>query len=267
MKRKKVTKKNPGILSKAKEAYKDVVHAITKKKKSAAALKRLREAQTGYAPTGKRNPRSVTWGSGEKPPKKKGSAPKYRSGGRRPKANPEGAATQIFELFHGVPSKEVIEYRTRFHIHEFLGGLGQLQELVFFTPGAKMEQVTMTPEDIGDSVWLCASEDAKSLYVLGEVDVDLEKLGYREEVDVKDCVELGRLTNVVYRTQKEFHELKMLDYDHRLGKREAWQKREGVGPDMNRMVAECPILAYHPREKRLAVIGGQYLVIPEGISN
>ena len=297
MKRKKATKKNPGILSKAKEAYKDVVHAVTKKKKSAAALKRLMDART--------NPRSVTWGGGEKPPKKKRASnpaawqkyklhststlkemlllPKQqvsdkskatirkvlekRKNPTTKRSNPQGAATELFEMFHGVPSKEVIEYRTRFHIHEFLGGLGQLQELVFFTPGAKMEQVTMTPEDIGDSVWLCASEDAKSLYILGEVDVDLEKLGYREEVDVKDCVELGRLTNVVYRTQKEFHELKMLDYDHRLGKREAWQKREGVGPDMNRMVAECPILAYHPREKRLAVIGGQYLVIPEGISN
>jgi hypothetical protein len=36
---------------------------------------------------------------------------------------------------------------------------------------------------------------------------------------------------------------------------------------MNRMVAECPILAYYPREKRLTVIGGQYLIIDAGITN
>jgi hypothetical protein len=185
--------------------------------------------------------------------------------GRR--SNPEDEAKEVYQEFHGVPSKEVIEYQTRFQIHENLAGLGQLTELVFFTPGAKPERVVLETEDIGDGVWLCCSEDCKQLYILGDVDVDLEALGYRPDVDVKDCVELGRLTNVIYRTQKEFHELKMLDYDHRLGKREAWQKREGVGPDMNKAVAECPVLAYHTRENRLTVIGGQYLILPEGITN
>lgn len=181
--------------------------------------------------------------------------------------NPEEGATALFEEFHGVPSKEVLEYQTKFHIHENLAGLGRLTELVFYTPGQKPRMVTLEEEDIGGNVWLCSSEDAKSLYILGEVPIDLEALGYREDVDVKDAVELGRLTNVVYRTQKEFHELKMLDYDHELGKREAWQKKDGVGPEMNKEIGECPILCYFTRESRLAVIGGQYIVLDSGISN
>ena len=95
----------------------------------------------------------------------------------------------------------------------------------------------------------------------------LGELGYRDDVDVKDAVELGRLTNVVYRTQKEFHDLQMIDYDHEIGKREPWQKKDGIGPDMNKEIAECPVLAYHTRENRLSVIGGQYLVLDVGITN
>lgn len=227
---KRPTTRNPGVWDKVKEAAKDAIHAVTKKKKSAAALKRLREA----------------------------------SG---PRSNPESGALDLFEEFHGVPSKEVIEYRTKFHVHENLAGLGQLTELTFFTPGSKPERAVIEAEDLGDGVWLCGSEDGKQLYMLGDVVIDLEALGYRPDVDVKDCVELGRLTNVVYRTQKEFHELKMLEYDHRLGKREKWQKAEGVGPEMNKQVAECPVLIYYTRENRLAVVGGQYLILAEGITN
>ena len=235
--------RNPKLWDQVKEAGKDIVHAVTKKKKSAAALKRLREAET------------------------KTPTPMNKFGLGKKRKNPEAEAAQVFEMFHGVPSKEVIEYRTRFHVHEHLAGLGRLTELVFFTPGAKPQKVTVVEEDLGDSMWLCASENGKQLYILGEIDVDLEELGYRPDVDIKDAVELGRLTNVVYRTQKQFHELEMLDYNHELGKREGWQKREGVGPEMNKAISECPMLAYFPLEKRLAVIGGQYLILPEGISN
>jgi hypothetical protein len=86
-------------------------------------------------------------------------------------------------------------------------------------------------------------------------------------VDIKDAVELGRLTNVVYKTKKEMNHLDLLEYDHRLGKRESWQKREGVGPEMNKEVAACPLLIYHTREDRLSVVGGQYLVMDVGITN
>lgn len=186
---------------------------------------------------------------------------------QKKKKNPADGASALFEEFHGVPSEEVLEFNSKFHIHENLAGLGRLTELVFITPGAKQKQVTMTEEDIGQNVWLCASEDAKSLYIIGEVDVDLDELGYREDVDVKDAVELGRLINVVYQTKKAMHNLKLFDYDHELGKREAWQKRDGVGPDMNKEIAPCPILVYRPREDRLEVVGGQYVVIDVGISN
>ena len=179
--------------------------------------------------------------------------------------NPEAGASELFEMFHGVPSKEVLEYRTQFHVHKNLAGLGRLVELVFFTPGAKPKRVEITEDDLGENVWLCSSEDGKQLYILGNVEIDLGELGYRDDVDVKDAVELGRLTNVVYRTQKEFHDLQMIDYDHEIGKREKWQKEDGIGPDMNKEIAECPVLAYHTRENRLSVIGGQYLILDVGI--
>lgn len=286
---KRPTTKNPKLWDRAKELAKDAVHAVTQKRKSAAALKRLREA-SGPNKNPEVKPASASlvnkykWHSSGVlremlllPPQQVSTKAKQeiqrviefrkRRDNPRRRRNPEESALETFELFHGVPSKEVIEFQTRFHVHENLAGLGQLTELVFFTPGAKPERVVVEAEDLGDGVWLCCSEDGKQLYILGEAVIDLEALGYRPDVDIKDCVELGRLTNVVYRTQKEFHDLKMLDYDHRLGKREKWQKSEGVGPDMNKAVAECPVLAYYTRENRLAVVGGQYLILREGITN
>ncbi len=190
---------------------------------------------------------------------------KASPGARR--ANPAEGASDVFELFHGVPSQKVLEYTSRFHIHENLAGLGRLIELVFITPGSRPRMVTLEEGDLGAQAWLCASEDAKSLYIIGPVVIDLEQLGYRPEVDVKDAVELGRLTNVVYKTKKEMNNLDLLEYDHTLGKRERWQKREGVGPEMNKEVAACPLLIYHTREDRLSVAGGQYLVMDVGITN
>jgi len=186
---------------------------------------------------------------------------------RRRKKNPADGAAEVYEEFHGVPSEEILEYVTKFHIHENLGGLGRLVELVFFTGGAKSVKVTMTEEDLGRTMWLAGSEDRKQLYILGEITVDLEELGYRPDVDVKDANALGYLTNVVYETRKTMNQLKLIEYDHQIGKRERWQKREGVGPEMNKRVGDAPILAYYPREERLAVVGGQYLILPEGISN
>ena len=186
------------------------------------------------------------------------------------KGNPAEGASDLFEEFHGVPSEEVLEFVTQFHVHENLAGLGQLVEMTFITQGVKPFKVTLTEEDLGAQaaqVWLCSSEDAKSLYVIGTVEIDLEKLGYRPEVDVKDSVELGRLTDVVYRTRKAMHKLKLTDYDHKIGKREAWQKRDGVGPEINKDVAACPVLIYNTREDRLLIAGGQYIVMDIGISN
>lgn len=188
---------------------------------------------------------------------------------KRPKrlGNPAEGASSVYEEFHGVPSEEVLEYVTRFHIHEHLGGLGRLVELVFFTCGPKPVKVTMNEDDLENDMWLAGSEDRKQLYIMGAVKIDLEELGYRPDVDIKDANALGYLVNVVYETRKTMNQLKLIEYDHRLGKRERWQKVEGVGPDMNKLVGEAPILAYHPLEERLTVIGGQYLIIPEGISN
>ena len=72
---------------------------------------------------------------------------------------------------------------------------------------------------------------------------------------------------ILHKTKKEMNNLDLLEYDHTLGKRERWQKREGVGPEMNKEVAACPLLIYHTREDRLSVAGGQYLVMDVGITN
>ncbi len=191
--------------------------------------------------------------------------PSSVKGGR--KANPADGASDVYSDFHGVPSEEVLEYVTKFHIHEHLGGLGRLVELVFVTCGPKPVKVTMTEDDLGGAMWLAGSENRKQLYILGQVQVNLEELGYRPDVDIKDANALGYLTNVVYETRKTMNQLKLIEYDHQLGKRERWQKVEGVGPDMNKLVGEAPILTYYPLEERLAVVGGQYLILPEGISN
>ncbi len=175
------------------------------------------------------------------------------------KRNPASSAADVYEQFHGRPSEQTTEYRYQQHEHEHLSQLGQLVSLRIITPFNKEAEIAAPhPETAkeADIVQLCCSEDRTQLYFVGgdqEMPKEaLEKMGFKEDQhDFKDCMLLGVLVEVTYRTQKGFDKFKVVDYYHELG------EESGVEP----------VLLYDLRSGLLSVAGGQYEVRPEGIVN
>jgi hypothetical protein len=228
---------NPSLRERASEAFKDIRHAITKSSASKAALARLKEAETKIAPTQK-------FGLGKK-------------------HNPEGDAANLYEEFHGRPSREVVEVAYEEHEHETLTGLGDLCQLKIITPFKKDCVInvcpTKSPKDLPDPsqlpredrIILSCSEDGKQLYFIGgDQSVDVEALGFGEG-DMKDSMLLGVLYEVTYQAEKGFDKFQLTNYYHKLG--------EDTGVE--------PVLTYDPVSCLLKVSGGQYKVEAPGIIN
>jgi hypothetical protein len=166
----------------------------------------------------------------------------------RAKANPESAAADLYEEFHGQPPAETLEIVTEKSEHEWLTQLGQLVEL-------KVETVTNLDATFRfgkEAPELCSSEDGRQLYIEGgDQEIDLKALKMDGEKWVKDSMTLGVLYELTYRTAKGFHKFKTTDYFHKLGEESGVQ----------------PYLLYDPRNRLLSISGGQYRTKPEGIVN
>lgn len=174
-----------------------------------------------------------------------GRAAKPVSPSRKAKANPESAAAELSEKFHGRPPREVIEYPESLHVHEHLTKLGTLQELVVNAPIGKVALSGFK------GAALASSEDGRQLFVIGgDQRVSLKPLGF-STLDTRDLMVLGELHRVTYRTQKGFDNFATVDYYHDLG------EDTGIRP----------ALLYNTRDNKLSIAGGQYTVKPEGIVN
>lgn len=174
------------------------------------------------------------------------------------KRNPEDSAAEVYEMFHGTPSEEIVEYRVMEHEHTNFAGLGQLVNLRFITPFGK--EVIMNAPDPDSAkpteiVQLCCSEDRTQLYFVGGdqaiSEEGLKKMGFTDENDFKDLMLLGVLCEVTYRTEKGFDKFKLTDYYHELG------EESGVEP----------VLLYDFRSGLMRVAGGQYRIEDVGICN
>jgi hypothetical protein len=166
----------------------------------------------------------------------------------RQSRNPESAAADLYEEFHGQPPAETLEIVTEKSEHEWLTQLGQLVEL-------KVQTVTnldATFRFSKEAPELCSSEDGKQLYIEGgDQEIDLKALKMDGEKWVKDSMTIGVLYELTYRTKKGFHKFKTIDYFHKLGEESGVQ----------------PYLLYDPRNALLSISGGQYHTKPEGIVN
>jgi hypothetical protein len=178
------------------------------------------------------------------------------------KNNPNNEAAQMYSKFHGKPSTSILEFKEREHVHSHLSQLGTLSELkVVLNPldsQSKQRLVTLAASggaaahDDSKAVHLCSSEDGTSLYLVGgDQALDLKALGMFASADIKDLMVIGVIDEVTYRTQKNFDKFKTLDYFHGLGE----------------VTGKQPMLLYKPRDKKMLIAGGQYLVKREGITN
>ncbi len=166
---------------------------------------------------------------------------------RRARRNPdteEAAAEALYEDFHGRPSNRTIEYDAPIEYRAELAELGHLKELRY-----EADEDHDQPLKAFGRCQVASTPDGKNLYLTGgNQRVDLESL---DIVSDKDYVELGPLTYIEYHTVKGFHDFAPIDYQHDFG------EEDGI----------LPVLCYDQLNQALFVMGGNYLVKPEGITN
>jgi hypothetical protein len=173
-------------------------------------------------------------------------------GRRRP--NPEEAAAQLSETFHGRPAEEIEVSKTRIEDHEWLTKLGDLTELEFATlTGYDVKMSWIEPKTNAvkkDAPSLGVSEDGKQLYIEGgNQEVDLPAFKMSNDEWIRDSMTLGVLTKITYRTRKAFDKFRTVDYEHEAGEETGVQ----------------PMVLYDPHNKLLSFSGGQYRIETEDL--
>ncbi len=172
--------------------------------------------------------------------------------------NPVDEAEKMFEMFHGYPSKEVIEYVEKEHRHSVLAGLGTLVEMHVLNVAGNRTAVLTAPDpetaQFADVIQVAVSEDGKQLYLVGgDQKIPLKTLESdfgMTQADVRDKMLIGTITRLTYRTVKSFEAKgqKQVDFYHDLGR----EHSKGI----------MPVLEYKPRNPSLEIIGGRYYIAP-----
>lgn len=180
-------------------------------------------------------------------PKRRVSLKKARPAARRGKRNPDAQleAAQLSEQFHGRPAKQARDYEQDQAVRRVLADLGRLLEITAETPDGQQLKLRFR------GVRLASSPDGGQLYFLGnDQEVPLEMLGLADGMP-KDQVVIGEALSIVYHTQKGFHDFEPTDYEHEFG------EESGVRPT----------LCYDVLNRRPYLVGGNYQVRPEGITD
>jgi hypothetical protein len=169
--------------------------------------------------------------------------------------NPQEAAREMYESFHGKPAEGETLVEEEFHVHEHLSPLGVLTEFKVATiTGLDATLATSEGEkDAGDydetaarpgTVFLCSNEQGTQLYFVGgDQSLDLARLKFTGDL-VKDDMVIGILYEVTYRTRKKFDKFQLTEYYHELG--------EETG--------DQPFLRYDSLSPHLAISGGKYKI-------
>lgn len=176
---------------------------------------------------------------------------------RNPNSEYRDAADKLYKSFHGRESDELVEldYDGILESKDY-AALGDLVALRVKTDAGVYNIDFPDDEEDGDPPLLCASPDAKQLYIFGgdqncdEMVEALEDSGKLQSAG-GDKVLLGQLTHVEYFTRKGFHNFQPIIYTHQLG--------EETG--------EVPDLVYDTEKQQLHIVGGAYKIKPEGIVN
>jgi hypothetical protein len=188
---------------------------------------------------------------------------RYLTNPKRGKRNPENDAEKMYELFHGKPADNVVDYETPEHTHFVLWCVGDLACLRVTTIYGEKKELGVAPIPPGDKypdpsalpitqrIVVAANEDGTQLFfVSGDQSLDLKSLGMTK-ADERDNMLIGVLTAIVYQTRKGFDEFELTNYTHKLGEETGMQ----------------PVLIYHPRSETMEVSGGQYRLKAPGIIN
>jgi hypothetical protein len=164
---------------------------------------------------------------------------------KKARRNPDsmGPASAMYESFHGREPARIIEHSDNFDYRAELAELGKLLELRIKINGDRA-----TLDGFGPCQVACDPDGHNIAFLGGAQTIDLDALGIESD---KDLVELGELTYIKYFSKKGFHDFAPIDYTHHFG------EVDGIRP----------ILTYDTFNRKLFLIGGNYQVKPEGITN
>lgn len=168
-----------------------------------------------------------------------------RGGGRR-RGNPEGAAAETYEKFHGRPPGEVIDVSENIHEHSVLSGIGKLVSLTVLAVDGR-NQVVLSGFK---GALLAQNEKGSQLFVKGgDQSIPLEAFGISRP---HESEVLGAVVEVVYHTRKDHlrpEDGGTADYHHKFGERGS----------------RLPLLIYDVRNRLLQFSGGGYTLPEVGI--
>lgn len=163
-------------------------------------------------------------------------------------------AEELYEQFHGRAATGSIDYVETLSLPETFVELGDLVDMTVLGTHVKSAVLTAPDPDsrnLNKIVKLATSSNGKQIYFIGgDQSLDLAALGF-EDSQIKHNMMIGVLKIVTYRTQKGFDKFKTIDYYHELGE-------ETGNP---------PYLTYDPVNKLMHVVGGNYCIKPEGITD
>lgn len=163
-------------------------------------------------------------------------------------------ATDLYTKFHGRGPKNVKETgipTADYGDHPELGQLGKLVSLTFGDKDAEKPWTKKLIWESREAPDLAAEPGGRQLYIIGggqNLNGSLAGLPIDTE---KDMLDLGFAYQIEYFSQKSFDNFQPVTYYHDLG--------EETG--------ECPRVVYDRIKKRLHIVGGAYVVKPEGIVN
>ena len=181
-----------------------------------------------------------------------GTRNKKRRGKRGNPPNPEDAAQDMYESFHGKPATSQVLVKEEYHVHEHLATLGVLVSFRVATVTGLDAEVESSDaagdfDEVGaddKTVFLASNEQGTQLYFVGgDQSLDLARLKFTGDL-VKDDMVIGILYEVTYRTRKKFDKFQLTEYYHELG--------EETG--------DQPFLRYDSLSPHLAISGGKYKI-------
>lgn len=157
----------------------------------------------------------------------------------------EEAAAALSEAFHGRPAKEIRDYEETWLERRVLADLGKLIELRVWLD--EDDYIGFSPK----GVRVAASDDGGQIYFVGgDQALDLAALGLDRALP-KDHLEIGPCDYIAYFTSKKFHDFEPSVYEHQLGEESG----------------NVPTLNYDVLNQRFYLTGGNYQILPAGITD
>jgi hypothetical protein len=164
---------------------------------------------------------------------------------RNPARNPEDAAADLSEAWHGRPASQSTDHIEQVRYHGVLTDLGRLKEITVMVSERKGQKILFDKD-----TRLASSENGKQLYVVGgDQSIDLAALGIDGEEAEKDCVFVGEVHCIMYVTAKDHlgkADMVIGPYEHHMGEK---------GGTM-------PVLIYDTLNDQVGFAGGSYFIDP-----